>query len=179
MKTVSKSITGALAAVLLTTAAATPAEAQYRRYDRRDNGISLGDVVLGTIIVGGVAAAVGALSNGNRNTRGYPDNRYGGYGNRQASVEACAYEAEREASNRYGGRAQVRDIDDVDSRGGDYRIRGTLEVRSDYRNDRGYGRDRYGNDRYGRGDQRVNFTCTARGNRVVGLNVGSNYAYGY
>lgn len=176
MKTVSKGLTGALAAALLTTAVATPAEAQYRRYDRRGDGIGLGEIVLGTIIVGGIVSAIGALGNGNRNTRGYPVSRYDRYGSRQASVEACAYEAEREASSRYGGRAQVRDIDDVDSRGGDYRVRGTLDVRSDYRNDRDYGRDdRY----YGRGEQRVQFSCTARGNRVVGLNVGSNYAYGY
>ncbi len=176
-----KTVTGAFAAALLTTAVATPAEAQrYRRDYDRGNGISLGDVVLGTIIVGGVASAIGALGNRDRYTRGYPSDRYGrydrddGYGSRQASVEACAYAAQREASNRYGGRAQVRDIDDVDSRGGDYRVRGTLEVQSDYRNDR-----RYSRDGYGRGEQRVQFSCTARGNRVVGLNIGSNYAYGY
>lgn len=172
MKTVSKTITGALGAVLLTTAMATPAEAQrYRRYDR-GNGISLGDVVVGTIVVGGVAAAIGALSSGNRYDRGYRTRGYG-YGNdRQASVEACAYEAEREAGRRFGGRAQVRDIDDVDGGRDGTRVRGTVEVQSDYR----YGRDGYGR---GHGDERVQFSCNAYGGRVTGLSVGSNYAYGY
>ncbi len=186
MKTVSRTVTGALAAALLTTAVATPADAQnyrrYRDYDR-GNGISLGDVVLGTIIVGGVATAIGALSSGNRNTRGY-DSRYGGNrdGDRQASVEACAYEAEREAGRRFGGRAQVRDID-VDRGRNGYRVRGTVEVQSDYRHGRdgygrdGYGRDGYGRDRYDR--ERVQFNCEAYGSRVTGLSIGSNYAQGY
>lgn len=177
MKIVSKSVTGALAATLLATGVATPAEAQrYRGYRDRDNGISLGDVVLGTIIVGGVATAIGALGSGNRR---YDDGRYGrsrqrGYGDdRQSSIEACAYEAEREAGRRFGAQAQVRDIDDVDRRRDGYRVRGTVEVRSDYR---------YGRDGYGRGDARdgrVQFTCEAYAGRVTGLSVGSNYAYGY
>lgn len=176
MKTLAKSVTGALAAALLTTAIATPAEAQrYRRYDdRRGNGISLGDVVLGTIAVGGVAVALGALSSGNRRyDDGYGRSRQRGYGDdRQASVEACAYEAEREAGRRFGGRAQVRDIDVVNRSRDGYRIRGTVEVQSDYR----YGRNGYGRDR---GDERVQFDCSAYGSRVTGLSVGSNYAYGY
>lgn len=174
MKTVSKTVTGALGAILLTTAVATPAEAQrYRRDYDRGNGIGLGEVVLGTIVVGGVVAAVSALSNGNRydrryGTRGY---EYGGYGNdRQSSIEACAYEAEREAGRRFGGSAQVRDIDDVDRSRGGYRVRGLVEVRSDYR---------YGRDGYGRGGERVQFSCSAYNGRVTGLSVGSNYAYGY
>jgi len=177
MKTISRTITGAVAAVLLVTAVASPAEARDRRYDRRGNGISLGDVVLGTIAVVGVATAVGALSNGNRNSRGYEDRRYGGYGNDQrASVEACAYEAEREAGRRFGGSARVRDIDDVDRSGRDgYRIRGTIEVQDRYGN-KGYGRDRYD-----RGSERVQFACTARNGRVTGIRVGGDrdYAYGY
>ena len=182
MKTLSKTVTGALAAALLTTAVASPAEAQrYRRHYDRGNGISLGDVVLGTIVVGGVAAAVGALSNNNRDR--YEDGRYddGRYGNRgygrgqQASVDACAYEAEREAGRRFGGRAQVRDIDVDRSRNG-YRVRGTVEVQSDYGRG-GYDRGGYDRGGYDRGDQRVQFSCTANGSRVTGLNVGSNYAY--
>lgn len=176
MKTLARSVTGALAAALLTTAVATPAEAQrYSRYDdRRGNGISLGDVVLGTIIVGGIATVVGALGSGDRYGR-YDNRRSRGYGygdDRQASVEACAYEAEREAGRRFGGQAQVLDIDDV-GRGRDgYRVRGTVAVRSDYR----YGRDGYGRNR---GDERVQFSCSAYNGRVTGLSVGSNYAYGY
>lgn len=171
-----RSITGALAAALLTTAVATPADAQrYRDYRDRGNGISLGDVVLGTIIVGGVATAIGALSSGNRYDDRYRGRSRGyGYGDdRQSSIEACAYEAEREAGRRFGGRAQVRDIDDVDRSRDGYRVRGTVEVQSDYR---------YGRDGYGRGDARdgrVRFTCDAYAGRVTGLSIGSNYAYGY
>ena len=186
MKTVSKSITGALGAVLLTTALAAPAEAQrYRRYDRRGDGISLGDVVLGTIVVGGVAAAIGALGNQDRYGRRTDDRRYNtrGYGDdrgsdRRSSVETCAYEAEQEAGRRYGGGGSVRNIDDVDRDGRDgYRVRGTVEVQPDYR----YGRDGYGRDRYydGRGSNIVRFSCSARYGRVTGLSIGSNYANGY
>lgn len=171
MKTFSKSVTGALAAALLTTAVATPAEAQrYRRYDdRRGNGVSLGDVVLGTIAIGGVAVVLGALGSRDRYERGYQ--RGSGYGDdRQASIEACAYEAQREAGRRFGGQARVRDIDAVDRSRDGYRVRGTIQVQSDY----GYGRSRYD-----RGDERVHFSCSAYNGRVTGLNVGSNYAYDY
>lgn len=181
MKTVSRTITGAVAAVLLTTAVASPAEARHRRYDR-DNGISLGDVVLGTIAVVGVATAIGAITNNGRYDRRNSSGRYGN--DERTSVDACAYEAQREASRRYGGNARIRDIDDVDRSGRDgYRIRGTVEVDSRYSNNGygndGYGRDRY--DRYERGSERVQFACTTRYGRVTGIRVGGgrDYAYGY
>ena len=80
MKFAYKTVTGALAAALLTTAVASPAEAQrYRRDYHRGNGISLGDVVLGTIAVAGVATAIGAISSANRGHRRY-DDRYGNRG---------------------------------------------------------------------------------------------------
>lgn len=165
-----KTVTGALAAALLTTAVATPAEAQrYRRDYHRGNGVSLGDVVLGTIAVVGAATAIGAITSGNR----YGDRRYGnrGYGSDQrASVDACAYAAEREASRRFGAAARIRDIDVDRSRYG-YLVRGSVEVQD------GYGRDRY-YDR-NRGAERVSFTCAADYGRVRDLRLGSNYAYGY
>lgn len=179
MKTVSKTVTGALAAALLTTAVASPAEAQrYRRDYHRGNGISLGDVVLGTIAVVGVGTAIGAITSGNRyGDRRYDDRRYGdrGYGNDQrSSVDACAYAAEREAGRRFGAAARIRDIDVDRSRNG-YVVRGSVEVQDGY--DRGYGGDRY----YGRnrGAERVSFSCAAEYGRVRDLRLGSNYAYGY
>jgi len=177
----SKTVTGALAAALLTTAAATPAEARHRGYRHNNNGISLGDIVLGTIAVAGVATAVGALSNGGRYGDRY-DRRYGNRGQtggRSVSVDACGYEAEREAGRRFGGTARVRDIQEVDRDRYGYRVRGTLDVQN--RDDDGYGRnDGYGRDRYyDRGSERVAFTCSVENGRVRDLRVGSNYAYGY
>lgn len=180
MKTLTKTVTGALAATLLTTAVASPAEARdrrYDRYDRRGNGISLGDVVLGTIAVAGAATVIGALSSGNRqyDERRYDDRRYGnGYGNdERASVDACAYEAEREAGRRFGSSARV-DINDVDRNRDGIRVQGTVAVQDRYADD-GYGR----RDRYSRGSERVAFACTARYGEVTGLRLGSSYARGY
>lgn len=184
MKTLTKTVTGALAAALLTTAVASPAEARdrrYDRYDRRGNGISLGDVVLGTIAVAGAATVIGALSSGNRyNDRRYDDRRYNdrryGYGDgndERRSVDACAYEAEREAGRRFGSSARV-DINDVDRSRDGIRVQGTVAVQDRYADD-GYGR----RDRYGRGSERVAFACTARYGEVTGLRLGSSYARGY
>lgn len=180
MKTVSKTVIGALAATMLTTAVASPAEAQrYRRDYHRGNGISLGDVVLGTIAVAGVATVIGAVTSGNRYGDRRYDDRYGDgrYGNRgygddqRASIDACASAAEREAGRRFGAAARVRDIDiDVDRSRNLYVVRGSVEVQN------GYGRDRY-YDR--RGAERVSFTCAADYGRVRDLRLGSNYAYGY
>ena len=159
MKVVSKLISGAAAAALLTLAA-TPAEAQYR-YRHRDRGIDAGDIITGVAILGGIAAVASALDR-DRGRYGY---RYrDGY---SAAVNSCGYEAERI------GRGRVR-ITDVDRTGNDrYRVRGVVE--SGYgdrydrydrydRNDRYDRYDRYDrNDRYGRYD-REGFTCHARGN---------------
>lgn len=177
-----RSTTIAIAAALLTTAVASPAEARHRdrHYRRGGSGISLGDVVLGTIAVAGVATVVGALGSGRRADRRYEDRGNDGYYNgrydgsrygddRQASVEACAYEAERKVGGRFGGQAQVREIANVERSRNGYRVRGTVEVLED---------ERY-RDGYARGVERVQFTCATRGDRVVDLNVGSYYAQGY
>ena len=83
MKTVSKALLGTIAAGAMVAASATPALADHR--DR--NSVSVGDVIAGALIIGGIAAVVSASS---RNNGGYRDNRnyddgYGynraGYGN--------------------------------------------------------------------------------------------------
>jgi hypothetical protein len=164
MKAVTKFITGAAAAALLTVSLASPAEAQYRR-DRHD-GVDAGDVITGVAVLGGIAAIAAAISNdgnrygyGNRNGYGYRNNYRDGY---TAAVNACGYQAERY------GRGQVS-VTDVDRRGNDsYRVRGVIAGGYD-RYDRGYDRrnDRdYGRYDYDRGD-RDSFTCTARGNGRV------------
>lgn len=195
MKTVSKTITGAIAAALLTTAVASPAQARDY-YGRRDHGgISLGDVVVGAIAVAGVATVAAALSSRNRHDRGYgyDDRGYDNgrdasrYGNDQrASIDACTYEAQREAGRRFGSSARVSNIDNVDRNRDGYQVRGTVEVQSRYNDgygnrgygNGGYGRDRY-YDRYSRGTERVAFSCSARYGQVTDLRIGSSYAQGY
>lgn len=150
-----KTMTGAAAAALVTLAAASPAQAQYRDYDRRDNGIDLGDIVTGVAIAGAAAAAIGVLSEAFDNDR--YDRGYGTYGRDydvygrnsgpQASVDICAREA-----GRYGERVEIRD---VDRDNGYYRVRGRIEMR-DYRSgwNRGYDVDR------------EDFTCYAANGRI-------------
>jgi hypothetical protein len=183
MKAVSKLITGAAAAALISVGVAAPAEARHRdRY--RDRGVDAGDIITGIAVLGGIAAVTSALG------RDY--GRYGhGYGNRYrggytAAVNSCAYEAERI------GRGRVQ-ITDVDRTGNDrYRVRGVVESgydrggydRGGYGYENRYGRydNRYDN-RYGRYDNRYDrydryqrrgddFTCHARGNgRVLDFNL--------
>jgi hypothetical protein len=158
MKTVTKFITGAAAAAMLTVTAAAPAEAQYRS-SRRDH-VDTGDVIAGVAILGGIAAIAAAIGNdGNR--YGYAQRgRYrDGY---SAAVNACGYQAQRAG----GGRVSVTD---VDRRGNDsFRVRGTVEG-AGYGDGRGYERRDRGYDAgyASRGYDRVAFTCTARGNGQV------------
>jgi hypothetical protein len=173
MKAVSKLITGAAAAALVSVGVAAPAEARHRdRY--RDRGIDAGDIITGIAILGGIAAVTSAIGrDGSRYGYGYGNRYRGGY---TAAVNSCGYEAERI------GRGQVR-ITDVDRTGNDrYRVRGVIETGYGY--DRG-GYDRYDRyDRYGRYDNRYDrydrydrrdredFTCYARGNgRITDFNL--------
>ena len=164
MNKISKLVTGAAAAALVTTGfAAAPAEAQrYRHYDR-DRGIDAGDVIGTIAVIGGIAAIASAI--------GRDGDRYG-YGNRyryrdnyRDAVNQCGYEAERYGR---GGRVSVTDID---RRGSGYRVRGVVDSYGGYdRYNRGYGYDRY--DRYDRYDARVAFTChTDRYGRVRDFDV--------
>jgi len=147
MNRISKILTGAAAAAMVTIGAAAPAEAQYygRHYDR-DRGIDLGDVVAGVAIVGGIAAIAGAVSNSNRGYYGggYGYNYGGGYGGGynygpQAAVSACSYQAQR-----YGrGRVHITDVDQRNARR--FRVHGVIDGGGYY--------DGYG---------RTGFTCTAR-----------------
>ena len=169
MKAVTKFITGAAAAAMLTVTAAAPAQAQFRR----DRGIDAGDVITGVAILGGIAAIAAAVGNdGNRYGYGYRNRYRDGY---STAVNACGNQAERY------GRGQVR-IVDVDRRGNDsYRVRGVIEGGYD-RYDRGYDRRRdndYGRYDYDRSD-RDGFTCTARGNgRVTAFRLQDRYAVGW
>ena len=171
MKAVSKLITGAAVAAMISVGVAAPAEAQYRdRYRDRDRGIDGGDIITGIAILGGIAAVTSALSrDGSRYGYGNGNRYRGGY---NQAVQSCGYEAQRI------GRGQVR-ITDVDRTGNDrFRVRGVIESgydRGGYGYDNRYGRydDRYGRyaNRYDRRD-REDFTCHARGNgRITDFNL--------
>lgn len=151
--------------------ATAPAQAQYRydRYDR-DDGISAGEIIAGAVIIGGIAAAVGAIANGGRDpdryyTRGYDYDPYDGYDRRyrdpryrgyypqrltaRQAVERCVQAAENRGNRRFG-RTDVTEIRDVDRNRYGFRVRGNLVVQDGYdRRGNGYG---YGYGRRGRYD---------------------------
>jgi hypothetical protein len=112
-----------------------------------------------------------------RDYGGYDRNGYGGEwrrtGSRQA-VEQCVYAAEQRAGY-YGGRADVRQITDVQRVRGGYQVTGTLAVDDRYgrydRYDRRGGYDR--GDRYDRigYDDRGRFSCTVRYGQVQDVRV--------
>ncbi|HEU4651964.1 MAG TPA: hypothetical protein VFS49_11185, partial [Croceibacterium sp.] len=69
MKSITKALVGTVAAGAMAMGSAAPAQAQYRdRYRDRD-GIDVGDVIAGALIIGGIAAVASAAG---RN-RGYDD----------------------------------------------------------------------------------------------------------
>ncbi len=195
MKTITKALVGTVAAGAMAMAAATPAAAQYRDRNRGD-GIDVGDVIAGALIIGGIAAVAGAGRNrgydGNvyegrgYNNRGYNDGYYnnGNYdnynqsGSARQAVEQCVYAAERNASRySYGGQAQVTDIRDINRTRYGYTVQGRIAVntqgrdwrRGDNRYGSGWGNDYRGyNDSY-RGYDSGRFNCDVRYGRVVDL----------
>lgn len=84
MKTLAKAVIGSTAIGAMALASATPAMA--RDYDDRD-GIGIGDIVAGAVILGGIAAVTGAIGGRDRDDdyyrndryRDYRDGRYGDY----------------------------------------------------------------------------------------------------
>ena len=175
-----KSITKALAKGTIATVAAgamamasSPANAQWRDRDRDD--IDVGDVIAGAVIIGGIAAAISAIDNGNDRYRG---RGYYRGGSARSAVEQCVYAAERNASRySWGGNAQVTDIRKIDRDRDGYEIKGRIAVnqmgRDWRRGDRryGYGWDndyRGWNNRY-RGWDSGKFECKIRYGRVVDL----------
>ncbi|TXC67755.1 hypothetical protein FSZ31_12320 [Sphingorhabdus soli] len=174
---------GTAAAGMMATAA-VPAQAADR-YDRRGDGIGVGEIIAGVAILGGLAAI---LSSGNRDrdyrggTNGYDDPYYNNgyndgydqqsYGGSRAAVQQCVAATQNEA-RRYGqGRVRITDITDIDRNRGGYTINGRLQVQ-DY--NRGYGNrydSRYDN-RYDRRSRVDNgsFRCKVRNGRVVDVDI--------
>ena len=109
MKTLTKALVGTVAAGAMAMGSAAPAQAQWRDRDRdRGDGIDVGDVIAGALIIGGIAAVTGAIGGRNRGYgyddgyvyegRGYNGYGYNRTGNPRQAVEQCVYAAERNAS---------------------------------------------------------------------------------
>ena len=182
MKTLSKALVGTVAAGAMAITSASPAMA---RDHRDDDGIDVGDVIAGALIIGGIAAVASAAGN-NRGydyrTRGYGyddryDNRYDNRydynrsGNSRQAVEQCVRAAERNASRySYGGNARVTDIRKIDRKRDGYKVEGRIAVNTrnnDWR--RGWGTDYRGYDNRYSGYDSGRFKCEVRYNRVVDL----------
>ena len=176
MKTISKALVGTVAAGAMAMASATPAAAQYRDRDHRDRGgISVGEVIAGALIIGGIAAVA---SSANRNNRGYVyeggryNDRYGYRGgNPRQAVEQCVYAAQQQANRySYGGNARVTDIRSVNDKRDGFDVKGRIAVNTrnaDWR--RGWGNDYRGWDNRSSGYDAGNFTCKVRYGRVTDL----------
>ena len=166
MRNLSKTIGATVALAALTVGAATPAFADRGR--DRDDGISVGDVIAGAVIIGGIAAI---LSSGNDNndryyegSQGYGYN--GGYDNRgynnqrggngRRAVEKCVAAVEQRAGQGYGY-ANVTEIRQVDRTRNGLRVKGRLQVQQSY--------GRHANTDNGK------FTCHIQQGRVVGLDI--------
>jgi hypothetical protein len=175
MKSISKALVGTIAAGAMAMTSAAPAQA------RGHDGIDVGDVIAGALIVGGIAAVASAAGN-DRYDRGYNNgyvyegrgyNGYNGYnraGDSRQAVEQCVYAAERGASRYSRGGAQVTDIRNIDRHRDGYTVKGRIAVNTGNRNWRsGWGNDYRGwNDRYS-GYDAGRFTCDVRYGRVVDL----------
>ncbi|QYU70373.1 hypothetical protein J4558_09750 [Leptolyngbya sp. 15MV] len=169
MKTISKALVGTVAAGAMAMTSAAPAMAR----DHRDGGISVGDVIAGAVIIGGIAAVASAIGNG-RDSYRYDDryrydnrhgNRWGsnyGYSPR-AAVEQCVNAVRRDARQSGYRFADVTQIRDVNDRRNGWRVRGNLLVENDrYRGN--WNR----NDR--RGYDTGSFTCQIEYGRIRNIN---------
>ncbi len=175
MKIISKALVGAVAAgamAMVPTAAAAQSRYDYRD---RDDGISVGDIIAGAVVIGGIAAVAGAIGRGDDyryDNRYYRGGNYDYYnGNPRAAVEQCVNAANRDARSRGYGSAQVTQVRDVDDTNYGWKIKGNLVVdgnRGGYGyNDRYYNNGRYNNDRYGYQRQDSgSFTCWIDRGRV-------------
>lgn len=179
MNILTKALTGAAAAALVTLSA-TPAQAQSYPYPDpygRDYGrssVDVGSIVRGVAVAGAAAAAVGAITNAvrggyggygnggysypNSGGYGYPNNGSNGYPNSGVygnggydSRYGGGYERYAiDACGQTAGRYGRVNITDVDRKGSrSYRVRGVIDANQSY-------------DRYSRYNQRQSFACTAR-----------------
>src|SRR6478735_8528970 len=156
MKTLTKALVGTVAAGAMVVGSATPALAQSRNHD---NGIDVGDVIAGALIIGGIAAVATAASRGNRN---YNDGYVYEGGNNGGYYNGSRYS--------YGGQSQVTDIRQIDRKRDGYTVKGRIAVNTRNANwQRGWGNDYRGYNNAYRGYDSGNFTCKVRYGQVVDL----------
>ncbi|RYY34000.1 MAG: hypothetical protein EOP59_16915 [Sphingomonadales bacterium] len=176
MTIIPKALVGAVAAGAM---AIVPnaANAQYRDYNR-GGGISVGDIIAGAVVLGGIAAVASSIGRGGNyrsDERYYRNGSYGYYnGDPRAAVEQCVSAANNDARSRGYRYAQVTQVRNVDDTNYGWKIKGNLQVDGNggyYQNSR-YD-DRYNNNGYynnGRyGYQRADtgsFTCWIDRGRV-------------
>ncbi len=182
---ISKALVGTVAAgaMAIVPTAAASAQSRYDYHDR-DRGISVGDIIAGAVVIGGIAAVAGAIGRGGNDYRNddryYRGGNYGYYnGNPRVAVEQCVNAANRDARSRGYRYAQVTQVRDVNDTSYGWKIKGRLVVdgnRGGYNNggyydrrydDRRYNNGYYNNNRYGYQRQDSgNFTCWIDRGRV-------------
>jgi hypothetical protein len=163
MQYMTKSLLGAGAAAAVLVGVAAPAYAQDR-HDRHRDRVSAGDIIVGAVVLGGLAA----IFSSGKNSR--DDNRAGYRGSGREAVNQCVANVERWA-NGYN-RSDVTQIRDVQPTRYGYRVRGHVVGQ-----DGGRGYNAYGNNRYdrddpnasGRGYGKGRFICTVEQGRVVDI----------
>lgn len=170
----------------LGTSAAHAEHRDYRRYRRHHDNFDFGDAVVGGLVVGGLIAVLSSASKKKReeeanrpldsgwepqgdwrrgNDWSWIDRDWNNRTNEErTAIATCGREAE-DLGSRYGREARVREIGDVDRDGGEYRVKGLVEVRGDDR-DRSAAQDRQ------------EFICYVRDDRISDFRFQDAYAGG-
>lgn len=149
-----KNLAGMAVAVLAVTALATPASAQRwgggRHHDRGHDHVSLGDALLGVLLVGTVVAATSDRHREREivyddppqpepvETRdmGTPQPQgFDGIYDEESAADACA-QAAQFTGQRYAKIAQIMGIDDVSGSDRDWTVRGHVELADSWRSPR-------------------------------------------
>lgn len=166
------------------------ADSYYRRHRRHRDNFDFGDAVIGAIVAGGLIAVLSGASKKKDEDRpvdpawepqgdwdrdrdrsrdgdwSWQDRDWSNRTNEErAAISICAREAE-DLGSRYGRDARVRGIDGVDRQGGEYRVRGIVDVREDD-DRRAEGRDPRDADA---------FTCYVRNDRITDFRFSEAYA---
>ena len=168
--------------------AAAPASAQTYR-DRHHDGIGVGEIIAGAVVLGGIAAVVSSASRNNSRYgydnyghdygRDYNRDGYSGYdrdgyrGNPRQAVQICINAAQREVG-RYGySRANVSQITDVRAKDWGYEVRGRIEVDGGRSYNRAYnnGWNNNGWNSYNRGSDSGSFKCKFERGQITGLSL--------